>query len=176
MLTSIWFGESEANVRVVIDKARAAASCMIFFNKLDSIAKACGGGGGGDAGGAGNRVLNQLLTEMDVMNPKKNVFIISATNRPDQIDPAPLRPGCFDQLIYIPLPDEAGCLSILQAFLIESGNRPSRRALTLPTSPRVRTVSLVLILLRSIYMPRNLRSEIRLTLTSSAHAKEGGRG
>ena len=72
-------------------------------DELDSIAKARGGGGGGDAGGAGDRVLNQILTEMDGMNAKKNVFVIGATNRPDQIDPALLRPGRLDQLIYIPL-------------------------------------------------------------------------
>ena len=65
------------------------------------------GGGGGDAGGASDRVLNQILTEMDGMNSKKNVFIIGATNRPDQIDSALLHPGRLDQLIYIPLPDEA---------------------------------------------------------------------
>ena len=58
-------------------------------------------------GGAADRVINQILTEMDGMNSKKNVFIIGATNRPDIIDPAILRPGRLDQLIYIPLPDEA---------------------------------------------------------------------
>jgi hypothetical protein len=57
----MWFGESEANVRDVFDKARAAAPCVMFFDELDSIAKARGGGGGGDAGGAGDRVLNQIL-------------------------------------------------------------------------------------------------------------------
>ena len=102
-LLTMWFGESEANVRDVFDKARAAAPVVMFFDELDSIAKARGGGGGGDAGGAGDRVLNQILTEMDGMNAKKNVFVIGATNRPDQIDPALLRPGRLDQLIYIPL-------------------------------------------------------------------------
>ncbi|KAF9600159.1 hypothetical protein IFM89_004874 [Coptis chinensis] len=65
------------------------------------------GGSVGDAGGVADRVLNQLLTEMDKMFAKKTVFIIGATNRPDIIDSALLRPGCLDQLIYIPLPDEA---------------------------------------------------------------------
>ena len=119
-LLTMWFGESEANVRDVFDKARAAAPCVMFFDELDSIAKARGGSSGGDAGGAGDRVLNQLLTEMDGMNAKKNVFIIGATNRPDQIDPALLRPGRLDQLIYIPLPDEAGRLDILKATLRKS--------------------------------------------------------
>ena len=88
----MWFGESEANVRDVFNKGRAAAPCVMFFNELVSIAKAPGGGG--DSGGAGDRVLNQILLEMDGMNSKKN---ISATNRPDQIDSALLRPGCLDQ-------------------------------------------------------------------------------
>ena len=121
----MWFGESEANVRDVFDKARAAAPCVMFFDELDSIAKARGGGGGGDAGGAGDRVLNQILTEMDGMNAKKNVFIIGATNRPDQIDPALLRPGRLDQLIYIPLPDEPSRLAILEAALRKSPIDPS---------------------------------------------------
>ena len=60
-------------------------------------------------GGAADRVINQILTEMDGMSSKKNVFIIGATNRPDIIDPAILRPGRLDQLIYIPLPDEQVC-------------------------------------------------------------------
>ena len=115
----MWFGESEANVRDVFDKARAAAPCVMFFDELDSIAKARGGSSG-DAGGAGDRVLNQILTEMDGMNTKKNVFIIGATNRPDQIDSALLRPGRLDQLIYIPLPDEPSRLSILKAALKKS--------------------------------------------------------
>jgi transitional endoplasmic reticulum ATPase len=119
----MWFGESEANVRDVFDKARAAAPCVMFFDELDSIAKARGGSSG-DAGGAGDRVLNQILTEMDGMNAKKNVFIIGATNRPDQIDPALLRPGRLDQLIYIPLPDELSRLSILKAALRKSPVAP----------------------------------------------------
>jgi len=124
-LLTMWFGESEANVRDVFDKARAAAPCVMFFDELDSIAKARGGSGaGGDGGGAGDRVLNQILTEMDGMNAKKNVFIIGATNRPDQIDPALLRPGRLDQLIYIPLPDEPSRLSILQACLKKSPVSP----------------------------------------------------
>lgn len=74
----------------------------------------------GDGGGAADRVLNQLLTEMDGMTAKKTVFIIGATNRPDIIDPALLRPGRLDQLIYIPLPDEASRLQIFKACLRKS--------------------------------------------------------
>ena len=86
---------------------------------MDSIAKARGGSGG-DAGGAADRVINQVLTEMDGMGAKKNVFIIGATNRPDIIDPAILRPGRLDQLIYIPLPDEKSRVSILKSCLRKS--------------------------------------------------------
>uniref|UniRef100_A0AAZ3NR91 Transitional endoplasmic reticulum ATPase n=1 Tax=Oncorhynchus tshawytscha TaxID=74940 RepID=A0AAZ3NR91_ONCTS len=99
-LLTMWFGESEANVRDVFDKSR--------------------GGGAGDAGGAADRVINQILTEMDGMSNKKNVFIIGATNRPDIIDSAILRPGRLDQLIYIPLPDTASRTAILNANLRKS--------------------------------------------------------
>lgn len=114
----MWFGESEANVRDVFDKARAAAPCVLLFDELDSIAKSRGTSAG-DSGGS-DRVLNQILTEMDGMNAKKNVFVIGATNRPDQIDPALLRPGRLDQLIYIPLPDEPSRLAVLKACLRRS--------------------------------------------------------
>ncbi len=116
-LLTMWFGESEANVRDVFDKARAASPCVLFFDELDSIAVARGGGGGGDAGGAGDRVINQLLTEMDGVGAKKNIFIVGATNRPEIMDEALLRPGRLDQLIYIPLPDQPSRLSILKANL-----------------------------------------------------------
>jgi len=115
-LLTMWFGESEANVRDIFDKARSAAPCVLFFDELDSIAKSRGGSVG-DAGGAADRVINQVLTEMDGMGAKKNVFIIGATNRPDIIDGAILRPGRLDQLIYIPLPDEASRKSILKSNL-----------------------------------------------------------
>jgi transitional endoplasmic reticulum ATPase len=78
------------------------------------------GGSSGDAGGAADRVLNQLLTEMDGMSAKKTVFIIGATNRPDIIDSALLRPGRLDQLIYIPLPDEDSRHSIFKSCLRKS--------------------------------------------------------
>jgi transitional endoplasmic reticulum ATPase len=117
-LLTMWFGESEANVREIFDKARAAAPCVLFFDELDSIAKSRGASAG-DSGGS-DRVLNQLLTEMDGMGAKKNVFVIGATNRPDQIDGALLRPGRLDQLIYIPLPDEGSRLAVLKAALRKS--------------------------------------------------------
>ncbi|KAI0978900.1 hypothetical protein GJ496_005078 [Pomphorhynchus laevis] len=115
-LLTMWFGESEANVRDVFDKARQAAPCVLFFDELDSIAKSRSGSAA-DAGGAADRVINQILTEMDGIGPKKNIFIIGATNRPDIIDDAILRPGRLDQLIYIPLPDEKSRIAIFQANL-----------------------------------------------------------
>jgi transitional endoplasmic reticulum ATPase len=118
-LLTMWFGESEANVREIFDKARQAAPCVLFFDELDSIARARGSSSG-DAGGAGDRVINQILTEMDGMGAKKNVFIIGATNRPDIIDPAIMRPGRLDQLIYIPLPDTPSRVAILKANLKNS--------------------------------------------------------
>lgn len=118
MLT-MWFGESEANVREIFDKARASAPCVLFFDELDSIGVARGNSMG-DAGGAGDRVMNQLLTEIDGVGAKKNLFFIGATNRPDILDEALLRPGRLDQLIYIPLPDQPSRLSILKANLRKS--------------------------------------------------------
>merc|ERR1712000_591916 len=77
-LLTMWFGESEANVREIFDKARQAAPCILFFDELDSIARSRGASLG-DAGGASDRVINQLLTEMDGIESKKSVIIIGAT-------------------------------------------------------------------------------------------------
>mmetsp|Transcript_41130 Transcript_41130/g.94878 ORF Transcript_41130/g.94878 Transcript_41130/m.94878 type:complete len:787 (+) Transcript_41130:308-2668(+) len=118
-LLTMWFGESEANVRELFEKARAAAPCVLFFDELDSIASARGGSSG-DGGGAADRVINQILTEIDGVGAKKNVFVIGATNRPDIIDPALMRPGRLDQLVYIPMPDVESRLSILKAALRKS--------------------------------------------------------
>merc|ERR1712194_309755 len=122
-LLTMWFGESEANVREVFDKARAAAPCVLFFDELDSIGTARGSGG--DAGGAGDRVMNQLLTEIDGVGVKKNVFVIGATNRPELLDDALLRPGRLDQLIYIPLPDKPARQVILESTLKKSPLAPN---------------------------------------------------
>ncbi|KAG8496214.1 hypothetical protein CXB51_009521 [Gossypium anomalum] len=105
-LLSMWFGESEANVREIFDNARQSAPCGLFFYELGSIAIYCSG------------YFNS--SEMDGMSAKKTVFIIHATNRPDIIDPALLRPGRLDQLIYIPLPDEESRYQIFKACLRKS--------------------------------------------------------
>mmetsp|Transcript_46661 Transcript_46661/g.73046 ORF Transcript_46661/g.73046 Transcript_46661/m.73046 type:complete len:771 (+) Transcript_46661:104-2416(+) len=118
-LLTMWFGESENNVREVFDKARQASPCVLFFDELDSIARARGSGSG-DASGAGDRVINQILTEIDGVGVRKNVFVIGATNRPDILDPAIMRPGRLDQLVYIPLPDRKSRIQIFKATLRKS--------------------------------------------------------
>jgi len=123
-LLTMWFGESEANVRDVFDKARGAAPCILFFDELDSIAKARGSSLG-DAGGAGDRVMNQLLTEMDGVTAQKMVFFIGATNRPDILDPAMLRPGRLDSLLYIGLPDFEARIATFKACLRKSPVDPA---------------------------------------------------
>mmetsp|Transcript_5730 Transcript_5730/g.9919 ORF Transcript_5730/g.9919 Transcript_5730/m.9919 type:complete len:879 (+) Transcript_5730:86-2722(+) len=118
-LLTMWFGESEANVRDLFDKARSAAPCILFFDEMDSIAKARGSGGAGSSD-AGDRVINQILTEIDGVGARKAVFIIGATNRPDILDNAVTRPGRLDQLVYIPLPDLASRINIFKANLRKS--------------------------------------------------------
>jgi len=119
----MWFGESEANVREIFDKARGAAPCVLFFDELDSVGVQRGSGVGGS--GAEDRVLNQLLTEMDGAGVKKNLFFIGATNRPDILDEALIRPGRLDQLIYIPLPDKGARKNIFKAVLRKSPVAPN---------------------------------------------------
>lgn len=118
-LLNAWFGGSEANVRELFDKARAASPCILFFDEMDSIARARGGGGGG-ASDTSDRVINQLLSEIDGIGGGKTLFIIGATNRPDILDPGLMRPGRLDQLIYIPLPDFDSRVSIFKANLRKS--------------------------------------------------------
>jgi transitional endoplasmic reticulum ATPase len=123
-LLTMWFGESEANVREIFNKARGAAPCVLFFDELDSVGVSRGGGGS-SAGGAGDRILNQLLTEMDGAGVKKDLFFIGATNRPDILDEALIRPGRLDQLIYIPLPDKPARKNIFKAVLRKSPIAPN---------------------------------------------------
>jgi transitional endoplasmic reticulum ATPase len=119
-LLNMWFGGSEANVRDLFDKARAASPCILFFDEMDSIARARGGGGGGGSSDTSDRVINQILSEIDGMGSGKTLFIIGATNRPDILDPGIMRPGRLDQLIYIPLPDLESRISIFKANLRKS--------------------------------------------------------
>jgi transitional endoplasmic reticulum ATPase len=119
-LMTKWFGESEENVRDIFNKARQAAPCILFFDELDSIARTRGGWGASSAGGVHDRVVNQLLTELDGVIERKSVFVIGATNLPDAIDPALRRPGRLDQLIYVPMPDAEARRSIFKAVLRKS--------------------------------------------------------
>ena len=117
-LLNAWFGGSEANVRDLFDKARAASPCILFFDEMDSLARARGSGGG--SSDTSDRVINQLLSEIDGIGSGKTLFIIGATNRPDILDPGIMRPGRLDQLIYIPLPDRDSRISIFKANLRKS--------------------------------------------------------
>jgi len=102
-LLSKWVGESEKGVREIFKKARQAAPCIIFFDEVDSIAPRRQAGNSGDA--TMDRIVSQLLTEIDGLEKLKNVNIVAATNRPDLIDEALLRPGRFDLILEIPLPE-----------------------------------------------------------------------
>ncbi len=110
-LLSKWVGESEKAVREVFRKARQVAPCVIFFDEIDSLAPRRGMGGGNHVT---EQVVNQLLTELDGLEELHNVIVIAATNRPDMIDPAMLRPGRIDRLILVPPPDEKARLEILK--------------------------------------------------------------
>jgi transitional endoplasmic reticulum ATPase len=112
-LLSKWVGESEKGVREVFRKARQAAPCIIFFDEVDAIAPRRGGGLGGDSH-VTERLISQLLTELDGLEILTNVVVIAATNRPDIIDAALLRPGRFDRLLYVPPPDRDSRLQILK--------------------------------------------------------------
>lgn len=118
-LLSKWVGESEQNIRNIFDKARQAAPCVLFFDEIESITQHRGTSASG-GGEVTDRMLNQILTELDGVGVRKDVFIIGATNRPDTIDSALMRPGRLDTLIYIPLPDYPSRVAVLKAHLRKS--------------------------------------------------------
>ncbi|KAF1329751.1 Spermatogenesis-associated protein 5, partial [Globisporangium splendens] len=103
-LFSKWVGESEKAVQSIFRKARAAAPTVVFFDEIDAIASQRGGGDGGGSQVA-DRVLSQLLTELDGIEPLKQVLVVAATNRPDLIDSALMRPGRIDRVLYVGPPD-----------------------------------------------------------------------
>jgi transitional endoplasmic reticulum ATPase len=111
-LLSKWVGESEKGVREIFRKARQAAPCIIFFDEIDAIAPIRGGDFGNSH--VTERVISQLLTELDGLEILTNVIVIAATNRPDIIDPALLRPGRFDRLLYVPPPDRDSRIQIIK--------------------------------------------------------------
>ena len=110
-LLSKWVGESERGIREIFRRARQAAPCVIFFDEIDSIAPIRGAGG---ETAVTERVVSQLLTELDGMENMHGVVVLAATNRADMIDTALLRPGRFDKIIQIPLPDKESRKSILE--------------------------------------------------------------
>jgi len=110
-LLSKWVGESERGIREIFRRARQASPCVIFFDEIDSIAPLRGVGG---ETAVTERVVSQLLTELDGMENLRGVVVLAATNRADMIDPALLRPGRFDKIIQIPLPDLESRKSILE--------------------------------------------------------------
>ncbi|MCK9595724.1 CDC48 family AAA ATPase [Candidatus Pacearchaeota archaeon] len=109
-LLSMWVGKSEEGMRKIFERARQVAPCVIFFDEIDSLA----GRRGQETGTkVTERVLNQLLAEMDGLEDLKSVIVIGATNRPDMLDTALLRPGRFDKILLVNAPDESGRLQIL---------------------------------------------------------------
>ncbi|CAK6446973.1 unnamed protein product [Pipistrellus nathusii] len=123
-LINMYVGQSEENVREVFARARAAAPCIIFFDELDSLAPSRGRSG--DSGGVMDRVVSQLLAELDGLHSTQDVFVIGATNRPDLLDPALLRPGRFDKLVYVGVSeDRASQLRVLSAITRKFKLEPS---------------------------------------------------
>eukprot|EP00604_Paraphysomonas_vestita_P000370 CAMPEP_0174826166 /NCGR_PEP_ID=MMETSP1107-20130205/43602_1 /TAXON_ID=36770 /ORGANISM="Paraphysomonas vestita, Strain GFlagA" /LENGTH=332 /DNA_ID=CAMNT_0016058735 /DNA_START=1310 /DNA_END=2308 /DNA_ORIENTATION=- len=114
-LLNMYVGESESRVRQVFTRARASAPCVIFFDELDALCPKRGMGGEGGSG-VSERVVNQLLTELDGLETRKDVYIIAATNRLELIDDAMLRPGRLGKLLYVPLPSATDRSSILAAI------------------------------------------------------------
>ncbi len=116
-ILSKWYGESERIIREIFRKARQAAPCVIFFDEIDAIAPQRGD----VADRVTDRVVNQLLTEMDGMQPLENVVVVGATNRPELLDRALLRPGRFDKILYVPPPDKEARKEI---FKVHTRNMP----------------------------------------------------
>ena len=110
-LLSKWVGESERGIREIFRRARQSSPCVVFFDEIDSIAPIRGGGAETQVT---ERVVSQLLTELDGMQDMHGVVVLAATNRADMIDPALLRPGRFDKIIQIPLPDKESRQKILE--------------------------------------------------------------
>lgn len=118
-LLNMYVGESEKAVRVCFERARNSAPCVIFFDELDAL---CPKRGNSDNSGT-SRVVNQLLTEMDGISGRKGVFLLAATNRVDIIDPAVLRPGRLDKILYVGLPNANDRADILKA-ITKNGTSP----------------------------------------------------
>ncbi len=112
-LLSKWYGESEKKVAEFFHRAKQVTPAVLFFDELDSLAPVRGGSLGEPQ--VTERVVNQVLAEMDGMEELKGVVVLGATNRPDMIDPALLRPGRFDEIVYVPIPDLKARIEILRS-------------------------------------------------------------
>jgi SpoVK/Ycf46/Vps4 family AAA+-type ATPase len=112
-LLNKWVGESEKAIRQVFLHARAASPTVLFFDEIDAIAGRRGSDGSSSTSGVNDRMLTQLLIELDGITPRNHIIFIAATNRPDILDPALLRPGRLDRHIYIRMPDKEARLAIL---------------------------------------------------------------
>ncbi|KAI9357044.1 P-loop containing nucleoside triphosphate hydrolase protein [Zopfochytrium polystomum] len=115
-LFSKWVGESEKAVRELFKKARAASPAIVFFDEIDALAVSRSSDGDGP-GSAASRVLSQLLSELDGIEPLVGVTVVAATNRPDVLDPALLRPGRFDRVVRVHLPDDLGRRAIWRMWI-----------------------------------------------------------
>ena len=124
-------GESEKAIREVFRKARMSSPTVVFFDEVDSLVPRRGLGHG--SSGVADRVISQLLTEIDGIAALQDVIVLAATNRPDIVDPAVLRPGRFDRLIYVPEPNEEGRYTI---FKIHTRNMPLAKEVDLETLAR----------------------------------------
>ncbi len=134
-LMSKWVGESEKGVREIFRRARQASPCVIFFDEIDSIAPTRGGGmEGGGGHSSTERMVSQLLTEMDGIQEIHEVVVLAATNRIDMIDTALLRPGRFDKIVYVPKPDVKTRQKILE---IHTKGKPLSRDVDLITIAEV---------------------------------------
>ncbi len=117
LLRARFLGEAEERIRALFDRARLLAPCVLFFDEIDAALPIRGRG----AGGAADSMVNQLLAEMDGIDRARGVFVVGATNRLEQLDPAALRPGRFDHLVEVPLPDRAARAAI---FAVHLDGRP----------------------------------------------------
>ena len=133
-LMSKWVGESEKGVREIFRRARQASPCVIFFDEIDSIAPTRGGGMEGGVHSSAERMVSQLLTEMDGIQEIHEVVVLAATNRIDMIDTALLRPGRFDKIVYVPKPDVKTRQKILE---IHTKGKPLGRDVDLITIAEV---------------------------------------
>lgn len=120
-VTSKWYGEAERNLQRMFDRARREAPAVLFFDEIDALARTRD-----DAHEATHRIISTLLENMDGPEESRGIVVLAATNRPEAIDPALLRPGRFDRLVEVPLPDAAGRRAIFQVHCRRAGQQAGR--------------------------------------------------